>query len=111
MQLRPPPSRQAFASFLCLAASFSELAQSRLLKSESLWKSCDTYFARRVCAQNDERRTAVRVRFLGFYCEEESDWDQSTGSDEPYFIIGVVGTINEYNLELPQHFSRDHVCG
>lgn len=34
--------------------------------------------------------TRVRVRFVGFRCDSESDWDQSSGSDEPYFIIGVA---------------------
>lgn len=31
------------------------------------------------------------VIFLGFRCNEESDYDQGTPSDEPYFIIGVSG--------------------
>jgi hypothetical protein len=31
------------------------------------------------------------VRFLGFRCDEESDHDQLTPSDEPYFIIGITG--------------------
>lgn len=36
-----------------------------------------------------ERITAVRVRFVGFYCDEESgEW---SAGDEPYFIIGVAG--------------------
>jgi hypothetical protein len=39
-----------------------------------------------------ERITVVRVRYVGFHCIEESDWDQGTGSDEPYFIIGVAAT-------------------
>jgi hypothetical protein len=36
-------------------------------------------------------RHLVQVRYLGFHCDEESDWDQSTGSDEPYFIVSVLG--------------------
>jgi hypothetical protein len=34
----------------------------------------------------------VRVRFLGFHCDAESDNDQLSGSDEPYFLIGVAGS-------------------
>lgn len=34
----------------------------------------------------------VRVRFVGFHCKSESEWDQSSNSDEPYFIIGVAGS-------------------
>ncbi|MBL8291042.1 MAG: hypothetical protein JNN08_04360 [Bryobacterales bacterium] len=34
----------------------------------------------------------MEVNFVGFRCEEESDWDQASGSDEPYFIIGLVST-------------------
>lgn len=33
----------------------------------------------------------AEVRFLGFRCDEESDWDQSTSSDEPYFVISITG--------------------
>jgi len=33
----------------------------------------------------------AEVRFLGFRCNEESDHDQLTSSDEPYFIIGITG--------------------
>jgi len=36
----------------------------------------------------------AEVRFLGFRCNEESDHDQSTTSDEPYFIIGITGIKN-----------------
>lgn len=39
-----------------------------------------------------EKRLAVRVNYLGFRCLKESNWDQSTGSDEPYFLIGAVAT-------------------
>jgi hypothetical protein len=33
----------------------------------------------------------AHVRFLGFRCNEESDNDQFTSSDEPYFVISVSG--------------------
>lgn len=33
----------------------------------------------------------AEVRFLGFRCNEESGHDQSTSSDEPYFVIGLTG--------------------
>ena len=33
----------------------------------------------------------AEVRFLGFRCNEESDHDQRTSSDEPYFVIGITG--------------------
>jgi hypothetical protein len=33
----------------------------------------------------------AEVRFLGFRCNEESDHDQGTSDDEPYFIIGITG--------------------
>jgi hypothetical protein len=36
--------------------------------------------------------TCVRVRFVGFHCDKESVSDQLSGSDEPYFIIGVAGS-------------------
>lgn len=39
-----------------------------------------------------QRRAAVRVRYVGMRCIAESDHDQSTGSDEPYFLIGVVAS-------------------
>lgn len=31
----------------------------------------------------------VSVRFVGFKCLEESDWDQSSPHDEPYFVITI----------------------
>ncbi|MCB9453077.1 MAG: VCBS repeat-containing protein [Anaerolineaceae bacterium] len=37
-------------------------------------------------------KTGVRVRFVGFHCINESEWDQGSNSDEPYFIISVMGT-------------------
>jgi hypothetical protein len=37
-----------------------------------------------------EQITVVQVRFVGFHCREESDHDQGSGQDEPYFIIGVA---------------------
>ncbi|MBF2027933.1 MAG: hypothetical protein IGS48_14410 [Oscillatoriales cyanobacterium C42_A2020_001] len=39
-----------------------------------------------------EKQLAVRINYLGFRCLKESNWDQSTGSDEPYFLIGAVAT-------------------
>lgn len=36
--------------------------------------------------------TCVRVRFVGFHCDRESEHDQLSDTDEPYFIIGVVGS-------------------
>jgi hypothetical protein len=33
----------------------------------------------------------AEVRFLGFRCNEESNHDQFTSSDEPYFVIGITG--------------------
>jgi hypothetical protein len=36
--------------------------------------------------------TSVRVRFVGFHCNRESDHDQLSDTDEPYFIIGVAGS-------------------
>jgi hypothetical protein len=37
-----------------------------------------------------EKTIVVRVRFVGFRCISESSSDQLSGSDEPYFIIGVA---------------------
>ena len=31
----------------------------------------------------------VSVRFVGFKCLEESDWDQASPHDEPYFVVTV----------------------
>jgi hypothetical protein len=39
-----------------------------------------------------QKRLAVRVYYHGFHCLKESDHDQSTGSDEPYFLIGISAT-------------------
>ena len=39
-----------------------------------------------------KKETAVRVRFVGFHCIQESDHDQLSPADEPYFIIGVAGS-------------------
>jgi hypothetical protein len=36
--------------------------------------------------------TSVRVRFVGFHCIQESEHDQLSDTDEPYFIIGVAGS-------------------
>ncbi|WP_448570533.1 hypothetical protein [Trichothermofontia sp.] len=36
--------------------------------------------------------TSVRIRFVGFHCDRESDHDQGSPTDEPYFIIGVAGS-------------------
>jgi hypothetical protein len=36
--------------------------------------------------------TSVRARFVGFHCDRESDHDQLSDTDEPYFIIGVAGS-------------------
>jgi len=33
----------------------------------------------------------VSVRYAGMYCFSEMDWDQSSDSDEPYAILGIVG--------------------
>ena len=35
---------------------------------------------------------SVDVRFVGFECVSESDADQLSDTDEPFFLIGVVGT-------------------
>ena len=43
----------------------------------------------------------AEVRFLGFRCNEESDHDQSTPSDEPYFIIAITGLRNSTRLFGP----------
>lgn len=40
--------------------------------------------------QGGEKSRVVRVRFHGFHCPKDSDWDQGTPSDEPYFIIAVA---------------------
>lgn len=37
-----------------------------------------------------ESKIVVRVRFVGFHCHSESDWDGGSDLDEPYFIIGVA---------------------
>jgi hypothetical protein len=37
-----------------------------------------------------EGQWQVSITYLGFHCHEESDWDQSSNSDEPYFVFGVV---------------------
>lgn len=36
--------------------------------------------------------TCVRVRFVGFHCDRESEHDQLSDTDEPYFMIGVAGS-------------------
>lgn len=36
--------------------------------------------------------TAVRVRFVGFHCIQESEFDDLDHPVEPYFIIGVAGS-------------------
>ena len=36
--------------------------------------------------------TCVRVRYVGFHCDQESEHDQLSDTDEPYFIIGVAGS-------------------
>lgn len=36
----------------------------------------------------------AQVRFLGFRCNEESNNDQSSPSDEPYFIVGITNQIS-----------------
>ena len=33
----------------------------------------------------------AEVRFLGFRCNDESDHDQLSSSDEPYFVISITG--------------------
>jgi len=43
----------------------------------------------------------AQVRFLGFRCNEESNHDQSTPSDEPYFIISITGFNNTTHLFGP----------
>ena len=43
----------------------------------------------------------AEVRFLGFRCDDESDHDQLTPSDEPYFIIGITGLSNTTRLFGP----------
>jgi hypothetical protein len=43
----------------------------------------------------------AEVRFLGFRCNEESGHDQSTPSDEPYFVIGITGLRNSTKLFGP----------
>lgn len=43
-------------------------------------------------AQGPGETWAVDVRYLGFKCVSSSDWDLSSGADEPYLLIGVVGT-------------------
>lgn len=52
-----------------------------------------------------QRRAAVRVRYVGLHCIEESDHDQSTGSDEPYFLIAVVAS----NGTRLQRFAYDKI--
>jgi hypothetical protein len=45
------------------------------------------------CPENGpqcEEQWQVSITYLGFHCNAESDWDQSSNSDEPYFIFGVV---------------------
>lgn len=38
------------------------------------------------------QQTAVRVRFVGFRCIQESEHDQLSPTDEPYFIVGIAGS-------------------
>lgn len=52
-----------------------------------------------------QRRAAVRVLYVGMKCLEESAHDQGTGSDEPYFLIGVVAT----NGSRVRRFAYDKV--
>jgi hypothetical protein len=46
-----------------------------------------------VVTQAFKTRTSS-VRFLGFKCIRESDWDQSSATDEPYFVLSVNTTTN-----------------
>jgi hypothetical protein len=33
-------------------------------------------------------QTLYRIEYMGMYCQKETDWDQGSDSDEPYFIFG-----------------------
>lgn len=47
----------------------------------------------------------VDVRYVGFECLSESAWDQSSGADEPYFTIGVVGTNGSNTMKFGPYAS------
>lgn len=51
--------------------------------------------------------TVVRVRFVGFHCNSESSSDQASGSDEPYFIIGVAGANHTNTLRFGPYENID----
>ena len=33
----------------------------------------------------------LEITYLGYHCLAESDWDQSSSSDEPYFVVSFAG--------------------
>jgi hypothetical protein len=42
----------------------------------------------------------VSVRYTGMYCFSEMDWDQSSDSDEPYAIFGILGTNQQHAASI-----------
>ena len=58
-------------------------------------------------AQGPGETWAVDIRYLGFKCVSESDWDQSSGSDEPYLLVGVVGTQGSKVVKFGPYASID----
>lgn len=51
--------------------------------------------------------TIARVRFVGFHCNSESSSDQASGSDEPYFIIGVAGAKHSNTMRFGPYENID----
>ncbi len=49
----------------------------------------------------------VAVQYTGLVCYEESDWDQSSDSDEPYVVIGVVTPLETGAYQTPTYSNVD----
>lgn len=54
-----------------------------------------------------ENFIVVQVRFVGFHCISESSSDQASGSDEPYFIIGVAGASHSNTMRFGPYENID----
>lgn len=49
----------------------------------------------------------VAVQYTGLMCYEESDWDQSSDSDEPYVVIGIVTPFETGAYQTPTFSNVD----
>jgi hypothetical protein len=54
----------------------------------------------------DTHRVA-RVWYLGFHCPKDSDWDQGTPSDEPYFIVTVMSSAGSRTVKFGPYENVD----